>query len=291
MASFFPDFSDVNSLTNLDGSTNYSNTNGSGGFNGDPIPSADGNGLPSSKVNYLRSGVPNRDIIHWFVPEFGVVKMFVNPTSIVRNHKKLINKDRTKGGYALQYWGEELDALTISGTTGSSGIEGINLLYEIYRAEQLAFDSIGLSLAANNAAIGASNQIISGIGNAVGSSIGSALSGSVGSAVGGLLGQGIAQGIFGTDNFTSLAPRNIPSLAQFAFGVEMFYSGIIYRGFFENMNITENSLCNFEYTINFTATQTRGYRTNTMPWQRSAVNGPSNSDLSGGVPPSFKNLK
>ena len=78
--------------------------------------------------------------------------MYVNPAAITYSHKKLISKDRTKGGYTLQYWGEELSSLNISGTTGAAGVEGINVLYEIYRAEQYAFDGTGLSLAANNAA-------------------------------------------------------------------------------------------------------------------------------------------
>jgi hypothetical protein len=297
MASFLDNLNnDVNDLNNLTGSLsqsqNQTNDFTANGFIVPPIPNGDGTGLPSSKVPDYRVAEFRRDIIHWFVPEFGVVRMYVNPYNIQYQHKKLINKDRTKGGYILQYWGEDLTILTLSGTTGSSGIEGINVLYEIYRAEQLAFDAVGLSLAADNAAIGATNQIVSGIGDAVGSAIGSSIGGSFGGSVGGLLGAGIAQGIFGTDNFTSLAPRNITSLAQMAFGIEMFYSGWVYRGYFENMNITEraDSVGLFEYTINFTTTQRRGYRFNSYPWQRSATSGPSNNDFAGGTPFSFTKL-
>lgn len=252
------------------------------GFTVPPIPNGDGTGIPSSKISSMRTAGFKRDIIHWFVPEFGVVKMYVNPSNMQYRHKKLIDRNRTKGGYMLQYWGEDLTELTMSGTTGSSGVEGINVLYEIYRAEQLAFDSVGLSLAADNAAIGAANSIVSGVGNAIGNAIGG--------TVGGVLGAGIAQGIFGTDNFTALAPRNITSLAQLAFGVEMFYSGKIFRGFFTDMNITETPVGLFDYTINFTTTQQRGYRTNTMPHQRSAIDGPSNNDINGGIPLSFNKL-
>lgn len=257
--------------------------NPSNGFTVPPIPNGDGTGLPASKVpNQRTSSGFKRDIIHWFVPEFGIVKMYVNPNNIQYRHRKIINKERTKGGYTLQYWGEELTELSMSGTTGSSGVEGINVLNEIYRAEQFAFDSVGLSLASDNAALGAATSIVSGVGNAIGNAIGG--------TVGGLLGTGIAQGIFGTNNFSALAPRNITSLAQLAFGVEMFYSGQIWRGFFNDMNITETPAGQFDYTINFTSTQRRGYRQNTMPYQRSAIDGPSNNDINGGVPLSFNRL-
>ncbi|TKP54045.1 hypothetical protein DVY53_14385, partial [Enterococcus faecalis] len=90
--------------------------------------SADGNGLPYNHVSNNKPGQLKRNIITWFVPQFGIVRMYVNPNSISYNHKKLLSKDRTKGGFTLQYWGEDLTTINLSGTTGSSGIEGINLL-------------------------------------------------------------------------------------------------------------------------------------------------------------------
>jgi len=233
--------------------------------------SADGTGLPSSKVATFRESQLKRNIITWFVPQFGIVRMFVNPSSISYSHRKLINKDRTKGGYTLQYWGEELDTINISGTTGSSGIEGINVLYEIYRAEQYAFDSTGLTLAANNAATALSN-VFSNVGGAIGGAVG----GAIGGAVGGLLGTSTPNG--------NLAAQNIPSLAQQAFTVEMYYNGWAYRGYFENMTVNERA-DNFlmEYQMTFVATQRRGYRVNYFPWAKSATNGPSQYT----TPPSF----
>lgn len=280
----------INSINQVNNA--LSNNPSSTGFNTTPVPPADGNGLPSSKVVNFRTGQFGRDIIHFFIPEFGIVKLYVNPRNIQYRHKKLITKERTKGGFLLQYWGEDLSILSISGTTGSSGIEGINVLYEMYRAEQYAFDAVGLSLAADNAAIGASNQMISGIGNAVGSATGNAVGGSIGGSVGGLFGAGLAQGIFGTNNFTALAPRNIASLASLAFGVEMYYSGEIYRGYFEDMSVTESAdnIGLFEYNITFITTQRRGRRYNSFGWQRSAVNGASDNGFDTGVPWSFNNL-
>ena len=228
------------------------------GFLLPPAYSADGNGLPSNKVPTQHDGKLKRNIITWFVPEFGTVRMYVNPSSISYRYEKTITKERTKGGFSLQYWGEELPELSISGTTGSAGIEGINVLYEIYRAEQYAFDGVGLTLAANNANNDLAGNLMNSIEN----------SGVFGSVLGGVLG-------FDSPKAT-LASKNVPSLAQLAFTVEMYYNGIVYRGYFKNMTVNEKSdSFLLEYAMTFVVTQTRGYRTNYFPWSRSANNGPS----------------
>jgi hypothetical protein len=205
--------------------------------------------------------------------------MFINPQNISYSHKKLITKERTKGGFTLQYWGEDLSQINISGTTGSAGIEGINALEEIYRAEQYGFDAVGLTLAANNAASDLSNNLVQGIGGALGRAIGGDnLTASAGGA--GLLG-----GVLGMDSpNNSLSARNIPSLASLAFGVEMYYGGWIFRGFFESMTVNERA-DNFllDYNMVFTVTQKRGYRTNYFPFSNSPVGGPSSYTTS----PSF----
>lgn len=225
--------------------------------------SPDDNGLPYSKVPSNKPAQLKRNIITWFVPEFGTVRMYINPQSMSIQHKKSISKDRTKGGFTLQYWGEEITAINIAGVTGSAGVEGINMLYEIYRAEQYAGDSIGLTLAAaNNNAASLATRGVDAIGN----------------AVGGALGAGLLGGILGTDsaNANALASKNIMTLAQMAFSVEMFYNGVIYKGYFDSMTIDERA-DNFllDYTLTFNAIQKRGYRTNYFPWTRSANQGPS----------------
>jgi hypothetical protein len=232
--------------------------------------SADGNGLPYTHVNSNKPGQLKRNIVTWFVPQFGVVRMYVNPSAITYSDKKIIDKARTKGGYTLQYWGEELTNIQISGTTGSSGIEGINMLHEIYRAEQYSFDSVGLTLAANNANNDLSHNLINGVAGGIGTAFKNEGLASAGTA--GLLG-----GILGLDSpNNTLSAKNIPSLAQLAFSVEMYYNGWVYRGFFESMTLNERA-DNFllEYNMTFTATQRRGYRVNYFPWQRSAKDGPS----------------
>jgi hypothetical protein len=242
----------------------------SNGFLVASTPSADGNGLPFTNITPGVSGQITRNIITWYVPQFGTVRMFINPQNITYHHKKLISKDRTKGGFTLQYWGEDLSTLNISGTTGSSGIEGINMLYEIYRAEQYAFDAVGLTLAANNASADVSNGLSQGIGSALGQAIGnSQLSASAGA--------GILGGILGLDSPNNmLSVQNIPTLASLAFAVEMYYNGWVYRGYFDSMDVTERA-DNFliDYSMVFVVTQRRGYRTNYFPWSESPSSGPS----------------
>jgi hypothetical protein len=249
------------------------------GFLVGATPADDGNGLPFTQISPNVNASINRNIITWFVPQYGTVRMFINPQNISYVHKKLINKDRTKGGFTLQYWGEELSQLNIGGTTGSSGIEGINMLYEIYRAEQYAFDAIGLTLAANNASADVANNLNQGIGGAIGQTIGT------NNFVQASNGAGLLGGILGLDSPSNLlSARNIPSLASLAFAVEMYYDGWVYRGYFENMTINERA-DNFllEYSMLFTVTQRRGYRTNYFPWSNSPINGPSSYN----TPPSF----
>jgi hypothetical protein len=241
-------------------------------FSAGGLPSSSnstGAGLPFEQIQSEIPGVIKRSNITWFVPQFGIVRMYINPQSISYVDKKLITKERTKGGFTLQYWGEELTQLNIQGTTGSSGVEGINALQEIYRAEQYSFDAVGLTLAGNNATADVANNLVQGIGGAIGGSIGGT-NGS--SGAGGLLG-----GILGLDSPNNLlSARNIPSLAQLAFTVEMYYNGWVYRGYFENMTVTERA-DNFlwDYQITFMATQRKGYRTNQFPFQKSATGGPS----------------
>lgn len=248
----------------------------SNGFLVSSTPTADGNGLPYSKITPGVAGQITRNIITWFVPQFGTVRMFINPQNITYTHKKLINKDRTKGGYTLQYWGEELSQLSISGTTGSSGVEGINMLYELYRAEQYAFDATGLTLAANNAAADLANNLVQGAGAALGGLFSDSKTAAAGGA--GLLG-----GILGLDSpNNNLSARNIPSLASLAFGVEMYYNGWVYRGFFDSMTVTERAdSFLLDYSMIFMVTQRRGYRTNYFPWHNSPASGPSQYNTPG----------
>jgi len=247
------------------------------GFVVPPIPGGVDDGLPSSSIQPLQLANPVRNIIHWFVPEVGMITMYVNPQSIAYNNSKLITKERTKGGFIVQYWGEELTTLNISGHTGGSGVEGLNVLYEIYRAEQILFDPIALTMASDNSVSGLNSLVDSTLGNIGG------IGGTLANATNGILGLNpLSQ---------SILPTNIPSLASMALGIELYYTGWVFRGYFNSFTFTESAerLGLFEYQIQFTVTQRRGYRTNSLAWQRSANSGPSNNSP-GGVPLSFSGL-
>lgn len=90
-----------------------------------------------------------RSLILFELPHLGTgqyIEMYLNPQNIQFSSRKHITETRTKGGFMIQYWGEDLDTINIQGTTGASGIEGINVLRDVYRSEQLAL----LELVAQN---------------------------------------------------------------------------------------------------------------------------------------------
>jgi hypothetical protein len=232
-------------------------------FSGSLTPSTLGYGTRQSKLSNNRQAVSTRQVIHWAVPEGPVIQMYVNPQSIRYNYKKDLYPQRTRGGYIVQYFGPQLATLTISGTTGTSGIEGINVLYDLYRYEQLAFDPYALYLASEAYRKATENF-------------------DAASTISTIIGGATAP----TSNM------NPPSLADMAFRVEMFYAGEVYRGFFNDFSVTEqaDNIGMFNYDLNFTVTQKRGFRQNFFAWHRSAVDGPSNSDPRNGAPYSFSSL-
>lgn len=220
-----------------------------------------------------RSVVNARKMMHFILPTGDIVQMYVNPQNIQYSNKKLISNQRTKAGYVLQYWGEELGELSISGTTGTSGIEGINVLQDVYRFEQLALDPYAMLIAAKeyqdnySADIFNSESAFQGLGS-------------------------FADFLLSAQQNPQLTSQNLPSLASYAFTIEIFWSGETYRGFFTNFSVTEsvNNLGMFDYSFNFTVTQKRGFRQNFLAWHRSPLSGPSNSNPIHGRPYSLSNL-
>lgn len=250
------------------------------------LPSPSGNQLRQSKIGSLRTANVVRNMVRFLLPELGIVEMYVNPQSIQYNDKKHISSPtRTRGGYIIQYWGDDLGDLTISGTTGSSGVEGINVLYDVYRNEQVAMDALALAVEAAkdkessgdlmDTVLGSDN-LLTGIGNAIGVGVDS------------LFDQ--VTNVIQTGSIDPMTPK--PTLASIAFQTEIYWSGWIFRGFFTSMNVTESAdkLGLFNYKMSFTVTQKRGLRLNFMPWHRSAVEGPSNSDPSFGPSYSYSTL-
>lgn len=248
------------------------------GFTAPAPPSTNGTNLRQASIPPNRVGVPVRNMVRWFVPEVGVVEMYINPQSLDHQLKKHIKQQRTKGGYVLQYWGEELTTLSIQGTTGSSGVEGINVLYDVYRAEQLAFDPYALALASDRARE-QSNEVFD-----QGSGLSDFLDSPANTFVN-LIGNAVETG-------SAQPTRMKPTLASLAFSVEMYYSGWVFRGYFTDFSFNESAdrIGLFNYTINFVVTQRRGIRNNFFGWHRSATHGPSNSDPEFGIPHSFTSI-
>lgn len=213
---------------------------------------ATGNNLVSGFFGEGNSGVFRREVIRWQVPSKQFhIEMYINPQNITIQSSKLINEVRTKGGFIIQYWGENFDTASIAGMTGSGGIEGINILKSIYRDEQLEID-------------GVLKTIISTIQNMNTTQIAQAA------------GLGISEGASALYNFAtngnSQAAAALKSLAARAANVKMFYQGVTYRGFFKTFNSTETAdqLGLFNYDMAFTIVETIGKRSNYMPWHRKA---------------------
>lgn len=191
-------------------------------------------------------------MIRWRVPLYGFVDMYINPQSLKIDEKKIIQKQRTKGGYVIQYWGEGLATVALEGHTGSSGIEGINILRKVYRAEQDSFQSVSHILIDRLNAFTGSNTIQSGVNRSLSTEE------KITEAIPTLLGDAVN-------------PPLLPTLASLATNVEMYYQGWVFRGYFESFVVSEsvsNGVGVFNYSIAFTILDRRGYRSNFMPWHR-----------------------
>jgi hypothetical protein len=253
---------------------------------GGNLPSPSGNQVRQAKIDNLRTATAVRNMVRFFLPETGIVEMYVNPQSIKYNDKKHIpSPTRTRGGYIIQYWGEELGTVSISGITGSSGVEGINVLYDVYRNEQVSMDALALATQAARDqqstggildAFASSDNFLEGAGNLIGAGVDSLFDS--------------VTNVIESGNIDPGTPK--PTLASIAFQTEMYWSGWVFRGYFTSMSVSESAdkLGLFDYTMEFTVTQKRGLRLNFMPWHRSAVHGPSNSDPAFGPPYSFSTL-
>jgi len=212
--------------------------------------------LPYMNISVERSPLQYKDNkMVWFVPQIGAIRMYNNPTNFHLTQKKNIRHTQTKGGYSIGYFGETLPALSISGTTSIQGIEGINVLEQIYRAEQHLFDSNAVMInAANN------QTLATQIGNYIGTNTGTDFS-------------GLSNIIDGSDQFglQQLNSRDMVTLADIAFGIELYYNGSVYRGFFDSFGYTETPDFLIKYDMSFMITKTSGMRLNHLPWQQSPV--------------------
>lgn len=203
--------------------------------------------FPNVRMGY---GITNRDqqVMTWRIPSGSSVQMYINPQNFEVKEAKQISSIRTKGGYVVQYWGEQLPNLSIRGTTGSSGIKGINVLRDIYRSEMSAFDLVAAQQLSEVQQVLASAPTLE--------------DGNI------------------TEPLTEAANRirnnNFllrPSLASLAASVLLFYQGVQYKGFFTEFSVTESvdRLGLFDYSMTFMATDISGRRNNYLPWHKEAM--------------------
>jgi len=206
-------------------------------------------------------GRKSRQLIRWRVPGLGFVDMYINPQQMNISEKKIIQKQRTKGGYVIQYWGEELIDIRLQGNTGASGIEGINILRKVYRAEQDSFQQVAQMLADRVNAFS--------VGGNIAGLIGAGAQQSGGDFAGNVTG-GLITGLLGGNS----SPSTLPTLGSLAVSVEMYFQGWVFKGYFNSFDVQEsvnNGVGVYNYTLSFTVLDRRGVRSNIMPWQREAA--------------------
>lgn len=239
---------------------------------------------------------PHRKLIQWNIPNKGFVEMYINPQSLSISERKLLKETRTKGGYVVQYWGEQLPEIDITGTTGSGGVEGINILRDIYRQEQNGFADIMTQLNTgflNNIFATALDSIQSLSNNALTNPITTTINAlsnptqlfnDVVSTVG-----NIANVFDSIGRSISTDQQLLPTLGALALSVEMNYDNQIFRGFFRDFRVDEKAeeVGIFRYSMKFIVTRRTGLRRNGFLWQRSPNIGPANSDI---IPYSFGGL-
>lgn len=207
-----------------------------------------------------------RELLTWRTPHRGYVQMYINPQQMSIDNVKDITPVRTKGGFVIQYAGENLTQINLSGTTGSSGIEGINVLETVYRAEQEAFEGIARGLEERLSVIQMGS--ITGLSS--------------------FLDPNLLQ--IASDSIQNFG-RPQPTLASLAANIELFFQGVLYRGFFNKFSVVEEApeSGHFRYQISFVAYAKQGVRRNFMPWHRQPLH-PANTHDSGVNPLSFPEI-
>lgn len=215
--------------------------------------------LSGGTANPISGAQVGRTVVYWRTVPYGYVSMYINPQQIEISNKKIASFTRTKAGFVYQYGGEDLTNISINGTTGSSGIEGINVLEAVYRSEQAGFDPVAQQF-----------DTVAQLGQ---------LAPSIGTSI-----DPFAAAI-GTAAVSNIFEQPTPTLASMAASVEMIFQNVTYRGFFTEFRVTERADTQglFDYAIGFTAYAKFGQRTNFMPWHRTPASDARGKDRSIGL--------
>lgn len=218
--------------------------------------------IPTSMLSITSNSIGNRKII----------PLYINPSTVQTTYSKNISETQTIGGFIIQYWGDRITTISINGTTGSGGIDAINILYEVYKAEQTSFNTNllarrkKLQLAVENAQQGqtenpdglrALDQVLF---NGAFTDIVDGVSNTMDYFKSAITGEEIGE--------ENKPVKLMPTLSAFAVSLEMHYQGRINRGYIDSMTVNEdgNSPGHFNYTIQFKSLKEYGERNNFMPW-------------------------
>ena len=204
-----------------------------------------------------------------------VIPCYISPNEFSIDEKKLITETFTKGGYIVEYWGEQLPVITGRGTTGSGGPEAVEILRSVYRNEQIQMEQLLIDRAREaSQAVQSTLQDTSTVIAQTG----------VTSALDSLFGNGFSEIIDGSqsiiDEISSIFSDSpdeipnpvtlIPSTGAFAVSVDLYLQGFKYRGYFSDFRVSESgeSPGLFDYNFTFKVLRRIGKRSNFMPWHR-----------------------
>jgi len=225
--------------------------------------------VPTSLRSLGDSSVSDREII----------PLYINPSSIQTSYTKNISDTQTIGGFIIQYWGDKITTMSIGGTTGSGGIEAINILYSIYKSEQTQFKNIlikrqsDLKEKINNAQNAA---VESGNINSLQALDQVLFNGAFSNFANGLeeTMDFFKSAVAGNDSSYANTVNLLPTLSAFAVSLDMHFQGKVFRGYIDSMSINENASSpgHFDYTIQFKALKEYGVRNNFMPWHTNPRN-------------------
>lgn len=204
-----------------------------------------------------------------------LIPCYISPQEFNVDESKLITETFTKGGYFVEYWGEELPTITARGTTGSGGIEAIEILRAIYRNEQIQMEEVLRNRARNaadssatvfqdGASATAQQGVISALDSLFENGFSEILNGS--QSVIDQIGSIFEESVEENTNPTTL----MPSLGAFAVSVDLYLQGFKYRGYFKDFRVTESGEGPglFDYNFTFKVLRRTGQRKNFMPWHR-----------------------
>ena len=221
------------------------------------------------------------------VKKYIIKNLYLNPQSINATYRKIQNRQQTKGGFVIQYWGEDLVTLAINGITGAAGMSEINKLLSIYRHDQIHYQQIieqrrkrfvaTIESSAGNILDGLNDgNTVDPVDTAI--SIGNYLTGGEVSNI--INGVNTVMDFFSEtgESGVSVNPRNSDSftrgttLSSLFTSITMEFQGIYYRGYIDSFSYSENSSepGHFNYSFNFTVLYQSGKRNNFMPWHKEA---------------------